>query len=506
MNARQIRIFYGKLEPWLKLFLLTLAALGGLAFAGFLSQRIISWHVSYFRNLAILRSPLPVAEERNTAESPAKGKNQEKETAAMGSYAAPENARKTWNWPDDLSLAKKALSEFSRARKWDTALFIGANLGRDTVFQDEVFQLVEHSYLAHAGNAVDSERKEMREQQAENTLFNRAAFLVNFRIRVEENVRIASIAEIMTASYFESVSDPFVKWLACNPVWLRRRTPVRYGNEAEAEFRSLIGGELDSMGYYMKTRWDFFRAWLARNKELAAALAALTATERQRDLMQELSSKERTKIDAGEYAVLPPVWQWFSGKAAIAAFAPDADVETLGKVFSGNVNGIEWITALKKGVRISPDVRAFFRSRPRWLEAVNARNYDAAMVAFQQESEILIPDGKDTSLESDLKNMLALEKSLMEEYFPESAWKEECKRKTETRASAKLNSMDFIDIVKRFLRKIPETQIDAEQKKAFLALCHLNRGKNGRSIYLLAETTNESLIKHNIPAEELNNE
>ena len=59
---------------------------------------------------------------------------------------------------------------------------------------------------------------------------------------------------------------------------------------------------------------------------------------------------------------------------------------------------------------------------------------------------------------------------------------------------------------KPFAGKKITISIHMEAKTAFLALCLLNRGRNGRSVYLLADTTNESLIKHHIPAEELNNE
>ena len=77
---------------------------------------------------------------------------------------------------------------------------------------------------------------------------------------------------------------------------------------------------------------------------------------------------------------------------------------------------------------------------------------------------------------------------------------------TKRRLIFSVATQDFIDIVKTLLKQVPETKADNERKKAFLALCLLNRGRNGRSVYLLADTTNESLIKHHIPAEELNNE
>ena len=102
--------------------------------------------------------------------------------------------------------------------------------------------------------------------------------------------------------------------------------------------------------------------------------------------------------------------------------------------------------------------------------------------------------------------MAELEKSLMREYFSDQMWEDAVRRKTETRASAELATQDFIDIVKTLLKQVPETKADNVRKKAVLALCLLNRGRNGRSVYLLADTTNESLIKHHIPAEELNNE
>ena len=507
MNKEEIGIRYRKLAPWLKLSLLTAGALGGLAFALFLSGRIVSWHESYFRNLAVLRSPLPVTEEHSMAESPDRKKGkEEKESASMGSYSVRGNARKTWNWPDDLSLKKKALASFSRAKKWDTALWIGANLGHDTVFQDEVFQLVEQSYLAHAGSAVEAEKKEMQAQKAANTIFDRAVFLVNFRIRLEKTVKVSSIAEIMTTAYFEAVSDPFVKYLADNPEWRSRREMLRYGSEADDACRTLIGNDLNSMPYYMKTRWDMFHARLAEIPEFARNLNAAPATEHQRNLMRDFSSKKRSGIEAGEYAALPPLWRWFFGKAAIEAFAHGANAGMLEKVFDGNINGLEWMNALKKGIRLSPEVRAFFRSRPQWQEAMNARNYEAALAVFLRDAESVIPGGTDENLENDLRKMAALEQSLMKNYFPDGVWEEACRRKTETRTSARLSTKDFIDIVKRRLKEIPETEIGTEQKKAFLALCYLNRGRNARSVYLLAETTNESLINHHIPAEELNHE
>lgn len=494
-------------RPWLKLSLLTLGALGGLVFALFLSGRVVSWHISYIRNMAALRNPIPVAEEHNMEEVPGRKKtNQEKESAAMGSCALPGNARKTWNWPDDLSLKKKALASFSRAKKWDTALHIGANLGRDTVFQDEVFQLVGQSYLAHAGNAVNAEKKEMKEQNAANTIFDRAVFLVNFRIHLENTVKVSSIAEIMTSAYFEAVSDPFVRYLAENPEWHNRHEVLRYGNEADEACRILIGKDLSSAPFYMKTRWDIFCARLAELPEIAEALNASPATGHQRNLMRDFSSRERHGIEAREYASLPPLWRWFFGKAAIEAFAHGANAETLEKVFAGNVNGLEWMNFLKKGIRLNPDVRAFFRSRPQWLEAMNARDYESAVAVFQSEAESVIPGGMDEALENDLKKLALLEQALMQKYFSDDLWKEECRRRTETRTSQKLSTKDYLDIVKRLLRNIPETEIGTEQKKAFLALCRLNRGGNGRNVHLLAGTTNESLIKHHIPAEELNNE
>lgn len=507
MNREQIENLYRKLAPWLKLSLLTLGALGGLAFALFLSGQVVSWHASYIRNMAALRNPIPVAEERNTTEVPGREKtNQEKESASMGSYALPGNARKTWNWPDDLSLKKKALASFSRAKKWDTALHIGANLGRDTVFQDEVFQLVGQSYLAHAGNAVSAEKKEMKEQGAANTIFDRAVFLVNFRIHLQAALKVSSIAAIMTEAYYEAVTDPFVRYLAENPEWRSRREVLRYGSEAEEACRTLIGKDLNAAGYYMITRWKIFRAYLAEHPEVAEALNASPATGHQRTLIEDFSSPERRGIEAREYASLPPLWRWFSGRAAIAAFAPGANAETLEKVFAGNVNGLEWMNVLKKGVRLSPDIRAFFRSRPQWLEAMNARDYESAVAGFQREAKSVIPGGMDEALENDLKKLALLEQALMQKYFSDDLWKEECRRRTETRSSQKLSTKDFLDIAKRLLRDIPETEITEEQKKAFLALCRLNRGGNGRNVHLLAGTTNESLIKHHIPAEELNNE
>ena len=509
MHGGQLRNLYERLDPRLKLSLLSLGALAASAFVVFLLLRISSWHASYFRNLALLRSPLPVAEEHHAA-APQKqsgtAEEEETESASMGAPAMPGNARRIWNWPDDLSLAKKALAEFRSARQWDTALSIGTNLGRDTVFRDEVFQLVDQSYLAHAGGAVAEEKKEMRLQHAENTLFDRAAFLVNFRIRLVESVKVSSIAEIMTESYFESVSDPFVKWLADSPELRSRRIPIRYGNDADAEFRTLIGNDLSGTGRYMKTRWDMFTAALAKRPELAAALHAAPATERQRALMEDFSSEKRKTISSGEYHSLPRLWRWFFGKAAVAAFGPGAKTETLAKVFSGNVDGLEWMDMLKKGVRLSPSVRAFFRSRPQWLASMNARNYDEAVARFRNDARTILPGGEDPALENDLKSMAELEKSLMKQYFPDSAWKAAAARRTETKASANLETKDFLDVVKTLLKNIPDTEVGEERKKAFLALCRLNRGANGRNVHLLAGTTNESLIKHHIPAEELNDE
>ena len=89
MNREQLKLLYQKLAPRLRLLLLTLAALGGFLFAVFLFRQIFSWQISYFRNLATLRSPLPVAEERNTAETePGTDAGEEKESGSMGSYTA----------------------------------------------------------------------------------------------------------------------------------------------------------------------------------------------------------------------------------------------------------------------------------------------------------------------------------------------------------------------------------------------------------------------------------
>ena len=161
---------------------------------------------------------------------------------------------------------------------------------------------------------------------------------------------------------------------------------------------------------------------------------------------------------------------------------------------------------LKKGVRLSPSVRAFFRSRPQWLASMNARNYDEAVARFRNDARTILPGGEDPALENDLKSMAELEKSLMKQYFPDSAWKAAAARRTETKASANLETKDFLDVVKTLLKNIPDTEVGEERKKAFLALCRLNRGANGRNVHLLAGTTNESLIKHHIPAEELNDE
>lgn len=507
MNREQLKLLYQKLAPRLRLLLLTLAALGGFLFAVFLFRQIFSWQISYFRNLATLRSPLPVAEERNTAETePGTDAGEEKESGSMGSYTAQGDARRIWNWPDDLALRKKALAEFSRAQKWDAALNIGANLSRDVFFQDEVFQLVERSYLAHAGKAVAEEKEEMRRQNSRITLFDQAAFLVNLRLRLHDDVKVSSITGIMFESYLPAIPDRFAVWLALSPEPAKRQTPLPYGNDSETIFRTLIENDLNSMGRYMKTRWDLFAAELAKKPELAAALNAVSATEQQQELMQDFSSRNRPIIKAEEYRSLPRVWSWFFGKAAINAFGPGTDYEKLKKVFSGNLSGQEWMDALGRGVRLSPAVRSFFRSRPQWLGAMNARDYEAALDLFRRNAAEIIPGGGDSALESGLEKMAELEKSLMREYFSDQMWEDAVRRKTETRASAELATQDFIDIVKTLLKQVPETKADDERKKAFLALCLLNRGRNGRSVYLLADTTNESLIKHHIPAEELNNE
>lgn len=507
MNREQLKHLHKKLDSLLRLPLLTLGALAAFLFVILFFRQIFSWQISYFRNLAALRSPLPVAEERNTEETePHTGAKEEKESGSMGSYTAQGDARRIWNWPDELSLRKKALAEFSRAQKWDIALNIGANLSRDVFFQDEVFQLVERSYLAHAGKAVAEEKEEMRRQNSGFTIFDQAAFLVNLRLRLHDDVKVSSITGIMFESYLPAVPDRFAAWLALSPEMAKRQTPLPYGNDSETAFRTMIENDLGSAGRYMKTRWDLFALELAKKPELATALNAVSATERQRELMQDFSDGNRPAIKAEEYRSLPRVWSWFFGKAAIAAFGPDKGYEKLKSVFSGNLSGQEWMDALGRGVRLSPAVRSFFRSRPQWLGVMNARDYETALDLFRRDAAEIVPGGGDSALESCMEKTAALEKSLMREYFSDQMWEDAVKRKTEARASSELSTQDFIDIVKTLLKQVPETKAGDEQKKAFLALCHLNRGRNGGSIYLLADTTNESLIKHHIPAEELNNE
>ena len=424
----------------------------------------------------------------------------------MGSDTARGAARKVWNWPDSPALRKKALEEFTRAQKWDIALNIGANMSRDEFFREEVFQLVERSYLAHAGKAVAEEKEEMRRQNSRITLFDQAAFLVNLRLRLQNDVKVSSITDIMFESYLPAVSDRFAVWLALSPELAKRQTPLPYGSDSESIFRQLIENDLSSMGRYMKTRWDLFAGEPAKNQELVSALNAASATERQRELLQDFSSRSRREIKAEEYRALPDIWRWFFGKAAIHAFGGNAGYEELKDVFGGNLSGQEWLDALGRGIRLSPAVRSFFRSRPQWLGAMNARNYDAALDLFRGNAEKMIPGGGDPELEACLKKTAELEKSLMAEYFSDRMWEDAVKRKTEARASAELGTQDFIDIVKTLLKQVPETKAGEEQKKAFLALCYLNRGRNGRSVSTLAGTTDETLIQHNIPAEELDNE
>ena len=144
------------------------------------------------------------------------------------------------------------------------------------------------------------------------------------------------ITDIMFESYLPAIPDRFAVWLALSPEPAKRQTPLPYGNDSETIFRTLIENDLNSMGRYMKTRWDLFAAELAKKPELAAALNAVSATEQQRELMQDFSNRNRPIIKVEEYRSLPRVWSWFFGKAAIDAFGPDTGYEKLKNVFSGS--------------------------------------------------------------------------------------------------------------------------------------------------------------------------
>lgn len=115
----------------------------------------------------------------------------------------------------------------------------------------------------------------------------------------------------MFESYLPAIPDRFAVWLALSPELAKRQTPLPYGNDSETIFRTLIENDLNSMGRYMKTRWDLFAAELAKKPELAAALNAVSATEQQRELMQDFSNRNRPIIKAEEYCSLPRVWSWF---------------------------------------------------------------------------------------------------------------------------------------------------------------------------------------------------
>ncbi|MEI3003821.1 MAG: hypothetical protein V8T87_04275 [Victivallales bacterium] len=64
----------------------------------------------------------------------------------------------------------------------------------------------------------------MRRQNSRITLFQ-AAFLVNLRLRLHDDVKVSSITGIMFESYLPAIPDRFAVWLALSPEPAKRQTP-----------------------------------------------------------------------------------------------------------------------------------------------------------------------------------------------------------------------------------------------------------------------------------------
>jgi hypothetical protein len=200
-----------------------------------------------------------------------------------------------------------------------------------------------------------------------------------------------------------------------------------------------------------------------------------------------------------EYRELPKRKRMLLARFAAEELPPELQES----VFSGGVSNQELLQMLRDDRKTGGVLLSFLRSRPHYLEAVNRRDYDAALPKLRADASAL-PGGLSAEAEHRIKSTLELEKKWMNEYFPIQKWEEALRKKTEARLSQKLSSRDFLDLLRAQLRQ--RAEIPEEKQKALLALCELNRGRSGGSLALFLQTTQENLIQNNIPPEELNND
>ena len=473
--------------------------------------QVFGWKRELSRQKELLETEIPLSDQTNpegVSRAPQQNRNSDKSSASLPSIGVrpPQDAgSKTYSWSPDDTLMEEALHRFSKAGKWEAALFLSTRLNPEHFTQDQLDLVSGYSGKVF-GDAFRKETERWKKETSSPSFdFDRlslpdaAAFLENIRLELLNGRISGEIVSILMRAFLNSPSDTFLRHFALaqlqeNPPAL----PVAYGGkESEEFFLQRFRNDPFFPREYMNSRFELILNALARAPEDGPdkkwILSLPAGKEQARTLRKVIRSGDRD-LELKEYLSLPVsmrrliALRTFSGPSAMSR-------DLLGKSFRSHVQGLEWIQALRANARTDGFLLSAFRSLPGVLKALHKLDYAEAEECFLRSWNLIFGEEPSAEIREMFSRPLEMEKKLWKELVHEKLWKHSSMLLQEAEGKVSENAAFYHAVTSSFPVSSVKKESLENRRRLLLALVMLNRGEDPRYIHLNVQMKQKDLIR-----------
>ncbi len=495
---------------YFRLFLAIAAACIALFFCLRFPLQVLGWKGELSRQEQLLETGIPLSSRedgKGTSRNPQKNRSPDEnaEDPSIGTKPSPGTGKNLYTWSPDETLMEEALHRFSKAGKWEAAIFLSTRLNSQNFTQDQL-DLISGYYGKVFGDAFRKETDRWKKETASQTFdFDRlplpdaAAFLENVRLELLNGRNSTEIVSILMRAFLSSPSDAFLRQFALAQLQVDPPPlPVAYGGkEAEKFFLQRFRNDPSFPSHYLNSRFEHLLNALGSapaDGPDRTWLLSLPAGKKQGGMLRKLIRSRNQALTLKEYLSLPVsirhliARKAFSGPSAMSR-------ELLEKSFQTHAQGVEWIHALRANSDTDGILLAAFRSLPGVLKALHRLDYGEAEKCFRKSWSLLFGEEPSAEIREMFSLPLQMERKLWKELVHEKLWKHSSMLLQEPEGKVSENAAFYHAVTSSFPVSSVKNESLENRQRLLLALLMLNRGEDPRFIHLNVQMKQKDLIR-----------